>query len=204
LRKTYTNAWCDMLVVFLCFASSLAVLLSFSQVVQATEGVQQSSSAFVSKKTGVTVQNSLAYLDHIHGKKYQRAMGMSMRVKAAELSEVQSRLAKLAAAKKASKGGGSSRGVKGSAPVRPELVEKMKAFNSSVQTQQDARKRAREGEEAGGGSTTSTAAATKAPRQGSNPARESAQTAPQTEEEVELAALQAMMGFGGFAEGSNG
>ncbi|KAL6146512.1 hypothetical protein ACLB2K_057190 [Fragaria x ananassa] len=41
------------------------------------------------------VKDSANYLDHINGKKHQRALGMSMRVERASLEQVQSRFEKL-------------------------------------------------------------------------------------------------------------
>ena len=181
------------------------VLALLPQVMQAAEGAP-STSAFVSKKTGVVVQNSLAYLDHIHGKKYQRAMGMSMRVKAAELSDVQSRLAKLKAEKAPSrrnKGGGAA-----AEPVRHDLKDKLDAFNARVSQQLAAKKRAREpeGEAPAGGEGGGSAAAAAQPSGGKAPRTDSgeeATAAASEDQDDELAAMQAMMGFGGFAAGSN-
>jgi len=197
------------------------------QVLQATEGAPSTTSAFMSKKTGVVVQNSLAYLDHIHGKKYQRAMGMSMRVKAAGLSDVQARLARLKAEKGPSKR--KTGGAAAAEPVREDLQDKMHAFNVRVSEQLAAKKRAREEPPPGEGTShtdepaaaqpsSSKAARTEAsaaeaptvvgvqggeatPPAGDESAAAAAGAAPG--EDDELAAMQAMMGFAGFAAGSN-
>jgi len=42
--------------------------------------------------TGKTFSDHITYLDHINGKKYQKAMGMNMRVERSSLSDVKSRL----------------------------------------------------------------------------------------------------------------
>lgn len=54
------------------------------------------------------LKDSIAYLDHINGKKHQRALGFSMRVERSSVSSVKGRLdtLKAAAEEKAKKSGG--------------------------------------------------------------------------------------------------
>ncbi len=212
------------------------------QVLQAAEGAPTNTTAFVSKKTGVVVQNSLAYLDHIHAKKYQRAMGMSMRVKAADLSDVQARLQRLKAEKAPAK---RKKGSHAADAMRPDLQGKLQAFNEKVSTQLAARKRAREEVEppaATQDGTQSHAAGpepqahghdaakktpAKIPRAGQPQPEATEAAAPASssggqessrsgtdaaagrsadgaaDDDDELAAMQAMMGFAGFASGNN-
>ena len=46
---------------------------------------------FKCKETGVILKDSMAYLDHINGKKQQKAMGMSMRVERSTVDQVKAR-----------------------------------------------------------------------------------------------------------------
>eukprot|EP00227_Mantoniella_beaufortii_P021540 CAMPEP_0197592392 /NCGR_PEP_ID=MMETSP1326-20131121/15070_1 /TAXON_ID=1155430 /ORGANISM="Genus nov. species nov., Strain RCC2288" /LENGTH=183 /DNA_ID=CAMNT_0043158087 /DNA_START=213 /DNA_END=760 /DNA_ORIENTATION=+ len=46
---------------------------------------------FMCKETGVVLRDSMAYLDHINGKKQQRALGLSMRVERSTVDQVKAR-----------------------------------------------------------------------------------------------------------------
>ena len=46
---------------------------------------------FKCKETGVILRDSMSYLDHINGKKQQRALGMSMRVERSTVDQVKAR-----------------------------------------------------------------------------------------------------------------
>ena len=46
---------------------------------------------FKCKETGVILKDSMAYLDHINGKKQQKALGMSMRVERSTVDQVKAR-----------------------------------------------------------------------------------------------------------------
>ena len=65
---------------------------------------------FKCEESGVTLRDSLSYLDHINGKKQMKALGMSMNVEQSTIGQVKDRFAALkakkAAEKKAAEGGG--------------------------------------------------------------------------------------------------
>lgn len=46
---------------------------------------------FMCKETGVVLRDSMAYLDHINGKKQQKALGLSMRVERSTVDQVKAR-----------------------------------------------------------------------------------------------------------------
>ena len=48
---------------------------------------------FKCKETGVILKDSMAYLDHINGKKQQKALGMSMRVERSTVDQVKNAFA---------------------------------------------------------------------------------------------------------------
>ncbi|KAK9919949.1 hypothetical protein M0R45_028521 [Rubus argutus] len=68
--------------------------LGKTQVVTPIAPLSQQAGYFCSVCECV-VKDSANYLDHINGKKHQRALGMSMRVERASLEQVQSRFEKL-------------------------------------------------------------------------------------------------------------
>ncbi|KAJ1674445.1 U4/U6.U5 snRNP associated protein [Spiromyces aspiralis] len=70
---------------------NLAGMLGKTQVVQASS-VASRQPGFYCRVCDCTVKDSVAYLDHINGKKHQRNLEMSMRVKRDTIDDVKSKL----------------------------------------------------------------------------------------------------------------
>eukprot|EP01138_Halocafeteria_seosinensis_P003414 gb/GECG01003490.1/.p1 GENE.gb/GECG01003490.1/~~gb/GECG01003490.1/.p1 ORF type:complete len:229 (+),score=50.05 gb/GECG01003490.1/:1-687(+) len=73
------------------WAPDLSKNLGKSKVISDPDQTQ----AFQSKVTGAVLRDSLAYLDHINGKRYNRQLGYSMRVERKSASDVRQKLAEL-------------------------------------------------------------------------------------------------------------
>ena len=168
------------------------------QVVADTDDGPASTTAFKSKQTGVVVKDSLAYLDHIHGKKHQRTQGLSMRVKASTESEVRSKLAALR--QKRSRDSAATKAA--GAGARSELLqEKLAAYEARVAEAQAARaKRPRRGGEQGE-EKSNVGASAKSPAGASDAGQAPQGQAPA--EDDEAAAMAAMMGFSSFSAGKD-
>ncbi|RUS21602.1 hypothetical protein BC937DRAFT_92146 [Endogone sp. FLAS-F59071] len=69
--------------------------LNKTQVVQSAAGVASKTPGYYCKVCDCTVKDSVNYLDHINGKKHQKALGMSMRVERSTVDQVKERLAAL-------------------------------------------------------------------------------------------------------------
>ncbi|RUS13862.1 zinc finger matrin-type protein 2-like protein [Jimgerdemannia flammicorona] len=66
--------------------------LNKTQVVQSAAGLASKQPGYYCKVCDCTVKDSVNYLDHINGKKHQKAMGMSMRVEKSTVDQVKERL----------------------------------------------------------------------------------------------------------------
>jgi len=78
-------------------------LIVEAQDVKITDGVTKSASGvgWYCKVCDCFLKDSLGYLDHINGKKHQRALGYTMRVEQSTVSGVKGKLAELKARKEA-------------------------------------------------------------------------------------------------------
>ncbi|KAJ1969653.1 U4/U6.U5 snRNP associated protein, partial [Dimargaris verticillata] len=81
---------------------NLTLTLGKTQVVQ-TSGSAAKQPGFYCKVCDCVVKDSIAYLDHINGKKHQRNLGMSMHVERSTLEQVKARIAMLKERKRQSK-----------------------------------------------------------------------------------------------------
>eukprot|EP00594_Rhizosolenia_setigera_P002685 CAMPEP_0178955372 /NCGR_PEP_ID=MMETSP0789-20121207/9563_1 /TAXON_ID=3005 /ORGANISM="Rhizosolenia setigera, Strain CCMP 1694" /LENGTH=263 /DNA_ID=CAMNT_0020636985 /DNA_START=20 /DNA_END=811 /DNA_ORIENTATION=+ len=72
-----------------------------TQVVKITDGVTKNASGvgWYCKVCDCTLKDSLSYLDHINGRKHQRALGYSMRAKRSTAADVRARISELASSK---------------------------------------------------------------------------------------------------------
>eukprot|EP00611_Tribonema_gayanum_P006091 TRINITY_DN15376_c0_g1_i3.p1 TRINITY_DN15376_c0_g1~~TRINITY_DN15376_c0_g1_i3.p1 ORF type:complete len:236 (+),score=92.73 TRINITY_DN15376_c0_g1_i3:218-925(+) len=117
------------------------------------------------------LKDSIAYLDHINGKKHQRALGFSMRVERSSVGSVKEKLDKLRArAEDAAKASGAPR-----KSAVQEYEERLAEYAAAEERNRQERREA--------------AAA----------AKEAAEH--EEEQDEEAAAIAAMMGFGGFSGG---
>ncbi|CAG8557183.1 10379_t:CDS:2 [Paraglomus occultum] len=72
--------------------------LNRTQVVQSTS-ITSRQPGYYCQVCDCVVKDSVNYLDHINGKKHQRALGMSMKVERSTIDQVRSKLANLKAKK---------------------------------------------------------------------------------------------------------
>ena len=70
------------------YDADLRARIGQKQIVNAETG---EGMGFVCKESGKVLRDSMSYLDHINGKKQQRALGLSMRVERSTLDQVQAR-----------------------------------------------------------------------------------------------------------------
>nr|CAG8571500.1 94_t:CDS:2 [Entrophospora candida] len=68
--------------------------LNKTQVVQSTS-VASKQPGFYCKECDCVVKDSVNFLDHINGKKHQRALGMSMKVERSTAEQIRNKLAKI-------------------------------------------------------------------------------------------------------------
>jgi U4/U6.U5 tri-snRNP component SNU23 len=122
------------------------------------------------------LKDSNAYLDHINGKKHQRALGFTMRVERSSVNSVKGRLDALRAAQeeKAKSLGGTKK-----TPIE-EYEERLAEAAAAEESAKQERREAAAADKA----------AAKAAKSAAAPAKE--------EVDEEAAAMAAMMGFGGF------
>jgi len=72
------------------YKAELVAKIGTKQIVNLETG---EGSGFVCAESGKVLRDSLSYLDHINGKKQQRALGLSMRVERSTLDQVKERFA---------------------------------------------------------------------------------------------------------------
>lgn len=95
-----------------------------------TDATPQNQTTFYCPVTKVKLRSSLQYLDHINGRRYQRALGFSMRTERSSLSDVERKLQELAESKRS--GASTARAGLTAEEARAELERRLAAREAQI------------------------------------------------------------------------